>query len=87
MLNNDTVRARINNKIKAQATEVLATIGLTPSEAFRLMMTRIAMEKALPFEPHIPNTETLAAMKELTEGKGKQFKSIKSLMDDLNEDD
>ena len=87
MMNNDTVRARINDKIKAQATEVLTAIGLTPSEAFRLMMTRIAMEKALPFEPHIPNEKTLAAMKELSAGKGKKFDSIKSLMNDLNAND
>jgi len=41
---------------------VLASIGLTVSDAFRMMM-RIAKEKALPFEPLIPNDETIEAMR------------------------
>ena len=48
---------------------VLEAIGLTVSDAVRLMLTRVAREKALPFEPLIPNEGTLAAMKEAREGK------------------
>ncbi|MGO8693473.1 MAG: type II toxin-antitoxin system RelB/DinJ family antitoxin, partial [Rectinemataceae bacterium] len=64
MSTNAVVRARIDEQIKEDATVVLATMGLTVSDAFRLMMIRIAREKALPFEPLIPNAETIAAMKE-----------------------
>lgn len=57
------VRARIDEHVKEEAAAVLATIGLTVSDAFRLMMMRIAADKALPFEPLTPNAETIAAMK------------------------
>ena len=57
------VRARIDEKIKDDATAVLASIGLTVSDAFRLMMMRIAAEKRLPFEPLVPNAETIEAIK------------------------
>ena len=64
MTNNTVVRARIDEKTKDEAAAVLASIGLTVSDAFRLMMVRIAREKALPFEPLIPNAKTIAAIKE-----------------------
>ncbi len=43
-------------------------MGLTVSDAFRIMLTRIAREKALPFDPLIPNAETIEAMKEARRG-------------------
>jgi len=55
MATNSVVRARIDEHIKEEASIVLATMGLTVSDAFRIMLTRIAREKALPFEPLVPN--------------------------------
>ena len=81
------VRARIDARTKDEAAAVLASIGLTVSDAFRLMMVRIAREKALPFEPLIPNAETIAAMKEARRGKGKKFATVEELMADLNAED
>ena len=81
---NAVVRARIDEHIKNEATAVLASVGLTISDAFRLMLTRVALEKALPFEPLIPNDETIAAMREARKGRLKSFTSIKDLMADLN---
>jgi DNA-damage-inducible protein J len=63
------VRARIDGAVKEEASAVLAAIGLTVSDAFRLMMNRIAADKALPFEPLVPNATTIAAMKEARRGK------------------
>ena len=63
MPTNSVVRARIDEHVKAEAEVVLASIGLTVSDAFRMMMIRIANEKALPFEPFVPNDATIAAMK------------------------
>jgi DNA-damage-inducible protein J len=83
----DVVRARIDRKTKREAEVVLAAIGLDSSSAFRLMMTRIAAEKALPFEPLVPNSATLDAMRETRAGKGKKFKTVDALMADLNADD
>lgn len=69
MAANALVQARIDEEIKREAAEVLDTIGLTVSDAVRLMLTRVAREKALPFEPLVPNERTLAAMKQAREGK------------------
>ena len=64
------VRARIDEQIKEEATVVLAALGLTVSDAFRIMLTRVAREKALPFEPLVPNKKTIRAMKQARSAKG-----------------
>ena len=87
MATNAVVRARINEHIKEEASVVLATIGLTVSDAFRIMLTRVAHDKALPFEPLIPNAETIAAMKEARQGGLKTATNIDDLMADLNTKD
>lgn len=88
MATNAVVRARIDEHTKEEAAAVLATMGLTVSDAFRLMLTRVAKEKALPFEPLIPNAETIKAMKQARSGKGlTKFKTVDDLMADLNADD
>jgi DNA-damage-inducible protein J len=65
---NAVIRARIDEQIKEEARVVLAAMGLTVSDAFRILLTRIAREKALPFEPLVPNATTIAAMKEARHG-------------------
>jgi DNA-damage-inducible protein J len=81
------VRARIDRKLKDEAEVVLSAIGLDTSTAFRLMMTRIAEEKSLPFELLRPNAATLAAIRELRAGEGKKFGSFETMITDINEDD
>ena len=81
------VRARIDEKIKDDATAVLASIGLTASDAFRLMMVRIAAEQKLPFEPLVPNAETIEAMKAARRGDVVAFDDVGALMADLNAND
>ena len=84
---NAVVRARIDEHIKEEATAVLAAMGLTVSDAFRILLTRVAREKALPFEPLVPNATTIEAMKETRRGGLKSFASVEELMTDLNADD
>ncbi len=84
---NAVVRARIDEQIKEEASAVLAAMGLTVSDAFRIMLTRIAHEKALPFEPLIPNETTIAAMREARAGNLKSFDSVDALMSDLHAED
>ena len=84
---NVIVRARIDKQIKEEATVALAAMGLTVSDAFRIMLTRVAREKALPFEPLVPNAVTIEAMKEARRGGLKSFASVEDLMTDLNADD
>ena len=59
---NTVIRARIDERVKEEAAAVLEAIGLTVSDAFRLLMVRTATEKRLPFEPLVPSEETVAAM-------------------------
>jgi DNA-damage-inducible protein J len=84
MTANSIVRARIDGRIKNEAAAVLEAMGLTVSDAFRLMMTRIAAEKALPFEPLAPNAETIEAMREARRGGLPRFESVDELLADLN---
>ena len=84
---NAVVRARIDEKTKVKAAAVLATMGLTVSDAFRLMMVRIANDEALPFSVLVPNAETIAAMEEVRRGGLKSFTTVDALFEDLNADD
>ncbi len=86
MAENAVVRARIDERIKNEAAAVLGAMGLTVSDAFRLLMVRIAREKALPFEPLAPNVETIEAMKAARRGDLKVAGSPDKLVESLNED-
>ena len=83
---NAVVRARIDGQIKAEAETVLASIGLTVSDAFRMMMMRIATEKALPFDPLIPNEETIEAMRAARRGELVNAGPPDKLLEKLNEE-
>jgi DNA-damage-inducible protein J len=87
MAANALVQTRIDGKVKEEAAVVLSAMGLTVSDAVRLMLTRVAHDKALPFEPLIPNEETVEAMREARAGGLKKFNSVDALMADLNADD
>lgn len=87
MATDTVVRARIDGLVKEEATHVLEKMGLSVSDAIRMLMIRIAREKALPFEVRIPNEETRSAMRELETGGGKTFSTVADLMAELNEDD
>ena len=87
MAENAVVRARINEETKETASAVLAAMGLTVSDAFRMMMIRIAAEKALPFDPLVPNEETIAAMQAARNSDLVTVASVDELFDDLNADD
>jgi DNA-damage-inducible protein J len=83
---NSVVRARIEKTDKAEATAVLAAMGLTLSDAFRMLVKRIAKEKALPFEPLVPNKETIEAMKAAERGEVTKVGHPKNLIKSLNAD-
>ena len=67
------VRARIDTATKERASAALAAMGLSISDAIRLLMLRIADDQRLPFEVKVPNAATRRAMAELEQGKGKRF--------------
>jgi DNA-damage-inducible protein J len=81
------VRARIDSATKARAADALAAMGLSISDAIRLLMLRVVDERRLPFEVKAPNATTRRAIAELEAGKGKRFTSTEALLADLNADD
>jgi DNA-damage-inducible protein J len=87
MAANQLVQARIDGAIKEEAAAVLAAMGLTVSDAVRLLLTKIAREHSLPFDPLIPNDTTIAAMKEARAGNLPRANSITELMTALDADD
>ncbi|HEX8062386.1 MAG TPA: type II toxin-antitoxin system RelB/DinJ family antitoxin [Allosphingosinicella sp.] len=87
MASNALIQTRINETVKQEAAAVLATMGLTVSDAVRLMLMRVAHDKALPFEPLKPNADTVKAMQEARRGKLKRFDSVEALMADLDAGD
>jgi DNA-damage-inducible protein J len=87
MTANAYVRARIDQEIKDDATAVLDSLGLTISDVMRMMLTRIAREKALPIELTRPNAETLAAIEEaraIAAAKRNRFDTAEALFDALD---
>ncbi len=87
MAANQIVQARVDGAIKAEAAAVLAAMGLTVSDAVRLMLTRVAREHALPFDPLIPNETAIAAMKEGRAGNLPSVTSVEALKNALRADD
>jgi len=86
MTANSVVRARIDEQTKNEAADVLRAMGLTVSDAFRMMMVKIAKEKALPFEPLVPNEETIEAMKAARRGELATVGPPEKLLASLNAD-
>jgi DNA-damage-inducible protein J len=78
------VRARIDGRTKKKATKVLSDMGLSVSDAIRLMLVRVAADKALPFEVNAPNAESLKAIAELERGEGQVFNTVEEFLADLN---
>ena len=87
MASDAVVRARIDGRVKDEAARVLAAMGLTVSDAIRLMLMRVAAEKAMPFAVKVPNAETIAAMEELERGEGLKARNVDELMAAQNADD
>ena len=86
MKSNAIVQDRIDRETKDEATIVLAAMGLTISDAVRMLLVRVARERVLPFEPLAPNAETIAAMREARAGNLASFDSVETLLADLNAD-
>jgi len=87
MATTEMVHVRIDKRVKAKATKALATMGLSVSDAVRVLLTRVAAEKALPFDVKAPNPATAAAMREARKGGLTSFHTVPDLMADLNAED
>ena len=86
MRSTQLVQAQVDREIEKEAAAVLAAMGLTVSDAVRILLTRIAQEKVLPFTPLVPDATTIAAMEEAQAGNLPRFADVQSLFDDLHAD-
>jgi DNA-damage-inducible protein J len=77
------VRARINAATKERAATALDAMGLSISDAIRLLMVRVADEQRFPFAVEVPNASTRRAIKELEAARGKTYGSTADMMKDL----
>jgi DNA-damage-inducible protein J len=77
------VHIRVDDKVKEKAAKTLAEMGLSVSDAVRMLLVRVAAEKALPFAVKVPNPTTVRAMKAARRGRGKRFKTATALFKDL----
>jgi len=83
----EMVHIRIDKRVKTQAARALSAMGLSVSDAVRALLTRVAAEKALPFDLKVPNAATAAAMKDARTGHLASFNGVSELMADLNAED
>ena len=81
------VKTKVDPRVTEQATAVFAAAGLTLSDVFRMLLIRTAADKALPFDPLIPNAETEEAMKAARRGDVVTVGTVDDLMADLHADD
>lgn len=81
------VQTRIDGTIKKEAAAVLEAMGLTISDAVRLLLVKVAHEHTLPFNPLVPNETTIAAIKQARTGNLHKAHSIKALKKALYADD
>jgi len=78
------VRARIDSATKERATDALLAMGLSVSDAIRLLLIRVADEQRMPFEVRVPNASSHEAIAELKAGKGKKFTCVENLEAELH---
>jgi DNA-damage-inducible protein J len=77
------VHVRVDEKTKTRAAKALAEMGMSVSDAVRMLLVRVAAEKALPFEVKAPNAVTVKAMREADLHKGKRSRSAELLFEEL----
>jgi len=87
MISDSVVRARINGKVKDEASDILGAMGLTLSDAYRMLLIRVVEDRALPFDLLNPNEETIAAMREARTKRLPSYDSAEALFSELNAED
>jgi DNA-damage-inducible protein J len=80
---------RVDETLKARATDTLAAMGLSLSDAVRVFLTRVVAEQGLPFELKAPNAATRAALAEaeaIIDRRNARFTSAEALFDALDQE-
>ena len=82
------LHVRVDDDTKALATQALATMGMTLSDAVRIFLQRIVVDQAFPLELKVPNAETLAAIqasRAMMSARRARFATADEMFDDLEE--
>ena len=77
------VHVRVDERVKEKASATLEKMGISVSDAVRMMLVRVAEEKALPFEVRVPNSVTVKAMQAADKKKGKRFRTAETALKSL----
>ena len=88
MTHSTMLHVRVDDEIKTQATEALAAMGLTVSDAVRILLKRVVNDQAFPLELKVPSAQTRAAMQEaraMATARAARFDSADALIHDLEE--
>ena len=85
MAKTSDIRARIEDDLKAEGEQILKQLGMNTSDALTLFWNQLVLQKGLPFDVKIPNTETVAALRE-PRGKAKRYPNAKAMRDDILSD-
>ena len=86
MAQSSMLHIRVDDETKTQATEALAAMGLSMSDAVRIFLKRVVNDQAFPLELKVPNAETRAAMEEardMMKARQARFESADALFDEL----
>ena len=86
MAHSSMLHIRVDDEVKTQATEALAAMGLSMSDAVRIFLKRVVNDQAFPLELKVPNAETRAAMEEaraMMKARQARFESADALLDEL----
>ena len=86
MAQSSKLHIRVDDEVKTQATEALAAMGLSMSDAVRIFLKRVVNDQAFPLELKVPNAETRAAMEEaraMMKARQARFESTDALFDEL----
>ena len=82
-MNTEPTSLRLDTEAKKMAYPILEKIGLKPAQAINLFLRQVALNKGLPFDVKIPNTETIEAIQEIENGGGTKYKSSDEMFEDL----
>ncbi|HWS13397.1 MAG TPA: type II toxin-antitoxin system RelB/DinJ family antitoxin [Rhodocyclaceae bacterium] len=86
MAHSSMLHVRVDDEIKTQASEALAAMGLSVSDAVRILLKRVVIDQAFPLELKVPNAQTRAAIAEaraMAKARAARFDSASALIDDL----
>jgi len=81
------LHVRVDDDVKAQATEALAAMGLSVSDAVRILLKRVVNDQAFPLELKVPNAQTRAAVAEsraMMATRRARFETAQALFHDLD---